>query len=135
MDFTGKRILVVDDIPINRTVLKNILIPTGAEIIEAKDGRQAVDIYLAESENIDLILMDIMMPYINGYKATEEIRISGLPNARTVPIIAVTTLTCKDYIDAAFKAGMDFHLEKPFEPQKLLITVMKYLSHGYGDLT
>ena len=130
MDFTGKRILLVDDIPANRIVLKDILIPTGAEIIEAKDGRQAVDIFIEEAENIDLILMDIMMPKINGYEAAEEIRTSGLPNARVVPIIAVTTLAFQEDIDAATKSGMDFHLEKPFETQKLLFTIMSFLSQG-----
>jgi len=134
LDFSGKRILVVDDIPINRTVLKNILLPMGADIIEVKDGRQAVDVFYAESDSIDIILMDIMMPNLDGYKATEEIRTSGLPNARTVPIIAVTTLAFQEDIDAAINAGMDFHLEKPFEPQKLLFTLMRFLSQKKGVL-
>ena len=127
LDFSGKRVLVVDDVAVNRRVLKNILIPRGADIIEAGDGKEALDIFLAEPGGIDMILMDIMMPNMDGYDATREIRSSGLPNSETIPIIAITSLSYKEDVEAAANAGMNHHLEKPVEPGLLLITLKRFL--------
>ena len=127
VDFTGKRVLIADDVSVNREILKFILDETGIDTIEAKDGKEAVDIFLANPESIDLILMDIMMPNMDGYEATHEIRASGLPNSQTVPIIAVTALSYKEDVDAAMNAGMNSHIEKPVEPKTLLITLKRFL--------
>ena len=123
----GKRILVVDDGPVNRKTLKNLLTKVGIETIEAADGKEAVKIYMEESKGIDLILMDVMMPVMNGYEATREIRDSGLPNAKSIPIIAITSMTFRENADAAIKAGMDFHIEKPVEPETLLSTLKRFI--------
>ena len=127
MDFIKKRVLIVDDVKVNRTVLINILSQTGVEIIEANDGKEAIEIFMAESENIDLILMDIMMPNMDGYEAARQIRASGLPKAQTVPIIAVTTRNYKEEAEAAINSGMNYHLEKPVEPKMLLYTIRRFL--------
>ena len=127
LDFTGKKVLVADDVAVNRAVLSFILEQTGMEIIEAKDGKEALDIYLSDPNGIDLIFMDIMMPNMDGYEASREIRASDAPNAETLPIVAVTSLTYKEDVDAAFNAGMNFHLEKPVEPEKLLSCLVRFL--------
>ena len=127
LDFKGRRVLVVDDVGVNRVILKNILNTIGLDIIEARDGKEAVETFLAEPEGIDLILMDIMMPNMDGYEATREIRASGLPNAQDLPILAVTSLSYQEDKDAALRAGMNFHLEKPVEPEMLICTVAQFL--------
>ena len=127
VSFTGKRALIVDDVRINRVVLRNVLSQAGMETIEARDGKEAVDIFLAESESIDVILMDIMMPNMDGHEAAQLIRSSRLSKARTVPIIAVTSLSYKEDRDASINSGMNYHLEKPVEPDTLLSTLMRYL--------
>ena len=133
LDFTGKQILVVDDIEVNRAILKNILSIKGAEIVEASDGKEAVEIFLTEPENIDLILMDIMMPDMNGYEAARAIRFleakwkTEKNPLRRIPIIAVTALTYREDRDAVVESGMDFHLKKPVEPEALLSCLARFL--------
>jgi CheY-like chemotaxis protein len=125
---TGKQILVVDDMEINRAVVKYLLKQTGAETIEADNGKKAVDIFMIESENIDLILMDIMMPEMDGREASRKIRASGLPQAHSIPIIALSAQTNKEDIKIANDAGMDFHLGKPVNPDILFSTLKRYLN-------
>jgi CheY-like chemotaxis protein len=129
LDFTGKKVLVVDDVAVNREVLINILSTVGIEVIEARDGQDAYETFLMQSTNIDLLLMDIMMPIMDGYEATKKIRASGMPYARSVPIIAVTTLNYKEDKDAATNAGMNFHIEKPVEPEILLSAISRFFSN------
>ena len=126
-DFAKKRVLIVDDVKVNRLVLKNILAQTGMEIAEANDGREAVDFFLAESDSLDLILMDIMMPKMDGYEAAQQIRASGMTKGQTIPIIAVTTRSYKEDVDAAINSGMNYHLEKPVDPKTLLSAIMRFI--------
>ncbi|MCL2093610.1 MAG: response regulator [Treponema sp.] len=126
-NLAGKRILVVDDIRVNRTVLRNILSQRGLEIIEAQDGQEALELFKNQAQEIDLILMDIMMPVMDGYEAARAIRASALPRGRSIPIIAVTSLSYKEDVDEALNAGMNFHLEKPVDPQVLIVTLARFL--------
>jgi CheY-like chemotaxis protein len=128
VDFTGKHVLIVDDVGTNRLVLKNLLKKTGIEFIEAVDGSQAVTIFSEKYESISVILMDVMMPNMDGYEATHKIRASGLPNALTVPIIAVTALSYQEDVETALNAGMNFHLEKPVIPETLLNTLVRFIT-------
>ncbi|MDR3332797.1 MAG: response regulator [Synergistaceae bacterium] len=127
MNFSGKKILVVDDIKTNRAVVGIILKNTGADIIEAKDGMQALEIVSKLARKIDLILMDISMPNMDGYEATRAIRALDTDWAKTIPIIALTAHTYQEDVEAALEAGMDFHLEKPVNFDILLSTVARYL--------
>ena len=126
--FSGKRVLIVDDVKVNRTVLSNILKKEGMEIIEAKDGQDAVDKFMKETNHFDLILMDIMMPKMDGYEAVRKIRTCGLSNGKTIPIIAVTTKSYQQDKETAINSGMDFHLEKPVEPNLLISTIRRFLA-------
>jgi signal transduction histidine kinase/ActR/RegA family two-component response regulator len=127
-DFTDKRILIADDMESNRIAIKSLLKNRGAEVIEADNGQSAIDLFMAEPEGIDLILMDIKMPGMDGIEAARIIRTSGKPNAANVPIIALTAHTSKTHVKAAMNAGMNFHLEKTGDPQMLLNMLRGFLS-------
>jgi CheY-like chemotaxis protein len=127
VDFSGKKILVVDDVVTNRAIVNLALKNTGATILEAKDGLQALKIVKSLKDEIDLILMDISMPNMDGYEATRAIRTLDAEWAKTIPIIALTAHTYQEDVDAALKAGMDFHLGKPVNPTVLLPTISRYL--------
>jgi signal transduction histidine kinase/ActR/RegA family two-component response regulator len=128
VNFSGRKILVVDDVKTNRAVARLTLKDTGVDIIEAKDGRQALEIAISLTGEIDLILMDISMPGMDGYEAARAIRALGTDWARSVPIIALTAHTYQEDVDAALDAGMDFHLGKPLNPDILISTIERFFS-------
>ena len=126
-DLTGKRIMVVDDVEINRFILIEVLADTHAAIEEACDGKQALDLFLDSPENhFDMILMDIQMPEMNGYQATEALRASGHADAATIPVIAMTANAYREDIERSLEAGMNAHLPKPVDFNRL-----KQLLHYY----
>ncbi|WP_187361990.1 response regulator [Anaerofustis stercorihominis] len=94
---------------------------TGADIEKAENGKEALEKYLINKENYyDLIIMDIRMPIMNGYEATEKIRNSGRDDSETVPIIAMTADAFSDDIRKTKEAGMNAHITKPFDINKLM---------------
>jgi CheY-like chemotaxis protein len=123
----GKRILIVDDVATNRKVVGVLLRQKGAALVEAKNGKEAVEIFTAESNGIDLILMDIAMPEMDGYEATRQIRASGLPNADRIPIIALSANTKESIAREVRDSGMNSYLEKPVEPHILYSTIIEHL--------
>jgi len=125
-DVKGKRVLVVDDIEVNRIILIKILSTLGAECDIAEDGRQAVEKF-ESSEGYDLILMDVQMPGMNGYEATRAIRAGSHPMAKTVPIIAMTANAFVDDVRDAINSGMDAHIAKPVQVDKLKATIQQVL--------
>jgi PAS domain S-box-containing protein len=127
-DYRGKRILLADDVEINREIVLTVLEPLGMEIIEAEDGQKAYDLFRASPEGFDLILMDIHMPGIDGYGSTRLIRASDHPNAKTVPIIAMTANVFKEDIEKCLAAGMNSHIGKPLDFETVIRTLGKYLS-------
>ncbi|MDR3321815.1 MAG: response regulator, partial [Synergistaceae bacterium] len=133
VNFSGRKILVVDDVKTNRAVVRITLKGTGVDIVEAKDGRQALEIATSLADEIDLILMDISMPIMDGYEAAKAIRTIGADWARSVPIIALTAHTYQEDIDAALDAGMDFHLGKPLNSDTLISTIERFFSDSPAD--
>jgi CheY-like chemotaxis protein len=128
-EFPGKRILLVEDIEINRMILMELLADTKLQIDEAADGRLALDIFTASPEGYyDLIFMDVQMPNMNGHEATRMIR--GLPrgDAKTVPIIAMTANAYREDIDRALVAGMNGHLAKPIDIGEVMKTLDQWLA-------
>lgn len=120
----GKTVLVVDDIQANRLVLTKILGTLGAECDVACNGQEAVDKFMDSSPGgYDLILMDVQMPVLDGYEATRAIRRSDHPSAKTVPIIAMTANAFVDDIRAAIESGMNAHVAKPVQIDKLKATI------------
>jgi signal transduction histidine kinase len=129
-DFSGKTILIAEDIDINREIITALLEPTNLAIELAANGREAVEMFGAKGGGYDLILMDIQMPEMDGYEATRLIRASGAAGAKTVPIIAMTANVFKDDIDRALEAGMDGHLGKPIVIGDVLRALSLHLLGG-----
>jgi CheY-like chemotaxis protein len=109
----GIRILVVDDSDINREVAERIFSFEGADVAIANDGRQAIDWLLAHPQQVDVVLMDVQMPILDGYAATREIR--AIPDLQELPVIALTAGAFKKEQDAAIASGMTDFLSKPFD--------------------
>ncbi|MBR0261296.1 MAG: response regulator [Selenomonadaceae bacterium] len=127
-DFSGKRVLLVEDIEVNREIAKAILMEIGLDVEDADDGAVAVQMVKnAPPNHYDIILMDVQMPKMNGYDATKNIRALNRRDAQTVPIVAMTANAFEEDKENARKAGMDDHLAKPLDIPKLLETLHKYL--------
>jgi CheY-like chemotaxis protein len=129
-DFTGRRIMVAEDIEINRIIIKELLADTHIEIDEASDGREAVDMFQSSAPGrYGLILMDVQMPELNGYEATREIRALApeRPDAASIPIIALTANAYKEDIDRALESGMNGHLSKPIDIGDVLAALKRFL--------
>jgi CheY-like chemotaxis protein len=122
-DFHGKRILLVDDKEMNREVAREILKMMNLCVDEAKDGGEAVEMY-RKNPNYDLILMDIQMPAMDGYSATREIRSMEGGN---VPIVAMTANAFLQDVKASKSAGMNDHVSKPIDIEKLQAVVAKWV--------
>ncbi len=127
-DFTGQRVLLVEDNALNREVAREILEMAGLTVEDAEDGRQAVDKFAAAKAGwYDMILMDIQMPVMNGYEAAMAIRALRHPDATHIPIVAMTANAFLEDIQAARSAGMNEHIAKPIDFGKLHEILVKYL--------
>ena len=112
----GKRILAAEDNEINAEILGEVLKLEGVEYDLAKDGREAVEMFANSAPGYyDMILMDIQMPRMNGYEAAKAIRASGRPDARTVPIAAMTANAFSEDVQKALDSGMNVHIPKPID--------------------
>ena len=120
----AKLILIVEDEPKNMTLLRDLLQVSGYSTIEATDGKQGVE--LARSKKPDLILMDIIMPVMDGLKATRIIKADAV--TRNIPIFALTSYAMKGDAERVLEAGCDGYLSKPFDIRELLKQVAEYLS-------
>lgn len=120
-DVSGMKVLLVEDNELNIEVALMLLEDAGVSADVAKNGKEAVDKFLASKEgDYDLILMDVMMPVMNGYEATMTIRKSNHPLATKIPIIAQTANAFQDDIKKVKEAGMNAHISKPIEEENLL---------------
>ena len=119
----SKRILVVEDQPDNRQIIRDMLAPTDYEITEAENGEEALA--AIAKQRPDLILMDIQLPIMDGYEATRLIKTD--PNLRSIPIIAVTSYALSGEEKKARAAGCDDYVPKPFSPRQLLAKIRHYL--------
>jgi len=124
IDLSGKKILVVDDDIRNIYVLSEALGSQGAEIITASDGQEAIDI-LSENLDTNVVLMDIMMPVMNGYESTKIIKNSA--DTQNIPVIAVTAKAMQEDKDKAIEAGCDDFISKPLQMNILLGIVKGWL--------
>ena len=124
----GKRALLVDDVAINRVIAGSMLETTGIAIDEASDGAEAVKTFAGSAENnYDIIYMDVQMPVMNGYDASQAIRALDRNDAKTVPIVALTANAFKEDIDMAIASGMNAHLAKPMDMEKTMEVTFKLL--------
>lgn len=126
-DIKGMQILLAEDNDLNRDIVKFILEDAGAKVRAVTDGHQAVDVYLdAPEHTYDVILMDVMMPNIDGLEATRIIRGQKRADARTVGIVALTANAFTEDMRRTKAAGMNEHLTKPLNSEKMLRTIARY---------
>lgn len=127
-DISGSKVLLVEDNELNMEIAKFILENAGMEVTTALNGKEAVDTFAASEENqFDLILMDIMMPVMDGLKAARIIRAMQRTDARKIPIFAMTANAFTDDIEESRKAGMNEHLSKPLDEAKMMRTIRHYI--------
>ena len=127
-EFKGRRILLAEDVDINREIVLALLEPTQIDIDCAENGAEAVRKFGETPDKYDLILMDIQMPEMDGYEATRTIRALNVPRAKKIPIIAMTANVFREDIERCLAAGMNGHLGKPLdfdEVQNVLAKVLK----------
>ena len=125
----GVKVLVAEDNELNMEIASFVLENAGADVIKAVNGKEAVDIFeKSQPGDIDVILMDIMMPEMDGLEATRRIRNLKRPDAAEIPIIAMTANAFTDDRQKAFEAGMNEHLTKPLEPEVIVDTIHKFVT-------
>ncbi|MCL2211885.1 MAG: ATP-binding protein [Treponema sp.] len=131
-DFTGHRILLAEDVDINREIVTTLLEPTHVEIDIAENGTEAVKMYTEHPDRYELILMDVQMPGMDGYEATIKIRafekkLEESGAGKHVPVIAMTANVFKEDIKNCINAGMDDHIGKPLDFENVLEKLRNYL--------
>lgn len=125
--FSGRRILLAEDVEINREILLALLEHTDIHIDSAEDGKIALEKFIAAPESYDLILMDVHMPNMDGYETTTRIRKSGLIGADTIPIVAMTANVFREDIEHCLSSGMNSHLGKPIDAEEVIARLKEYL--------
>ena len=126
-DFTGRRLLLVDDVAINREIVMAVLEPTNIAIDNAENGLIALNMFAEDPDRYDMIFMDVQMPEMDGYQATRRIRALDSPRAGSVPIIAMTANVFREDIEKALDAGMNAHIAKPVDFDEVLAKLREYL--------
>ncbi len=127
MNFEGKHILLAEDNDLNWEIAYELLSSIGLELEWAENGKICVDKFKESQEGFyDAILMDIRMPVMNGYQATEEIRALGRSDAK-IPIIAMTADAFAEDIQKCMEAGMNAHIAKPIDIQEVTRQLEKYM--------
>ena len=126
--FNGRRLLLAEDVEINREIVLSLLEPTGLKIDCAENGMEALKLFGADPARYDLILMDLQMPEMDGFEATRRIRALDTPAAKVIPIIAMTANVFKEDIEKCLAAGMNDHVGKPLDMDVLLAKLRKYLT-------
>lgn len=115
-DFSGRRFLVVEDNQLNRKIVNGMFIPTGAVIENADDGEMAVSMFEKSQEGYyDAVLMDVLMPNVDGYEASRIIRNMNRSDSKTIPIFAMTANAFEEDKKKSTEAGMDYHVSKPID--------------------
>ena len=129
-DLTGVKVLLAEDNDLNAEIATIQLEELGVQVTRAADGRQAVRTFAENPpETFDVILMDIMMPEMDGYEATAAIRgLAGRPDALQIPIIAMTANAFAEDVQASMEAGMNGHLSKPVVMSEVVKTIARNLN-------
>jgi CheY-like chemotaxis protein len=125
--YEGRHILLAEDVEINREIVLSLLEPTLIGIDCAINGNEAVHMFRTAPDKYDLIFMDVQMPETDGCEATRQIRALDFPEAKTVPIVAMTANVFREDIDKCLEAGMDNHIGKPLNIHEVMAILDWYL--------
>jgi len=127
-DLTGKKILLAEDMLVNAEIMKELLKMRDMEVEHAENGQLVVEMFAKSPLNYyDAVLMDVRMPIMDGLQATKEIRKLDRPDAKTVPIIAMTANAFDEDVQRSLQAGMNAHLSKPVEPEHMYQTLQELI--------
>jgi len=124
--FEGRKILLAEDVEINREIVLALLEPTNVKIDCAENGLEAVKMF-QQSPDYDMVLMDVQMPVMDGYEATKQIRALGIPEAKTARIIAMTANVFRDDIERCHDVGMNNHIGKPLDFEEVVEKLLEYM--------
>ena len=127
-DYSGKRLLVAEDIEVNFEILSALLENTGINITWIENGKLALEAFRSEPDAFDIIFMDIHMPEMNGLEATRAIRALDSEAASNIPIIAMTANVFREDIERCLEAGMNDHIGKPVDKNDMILKLAKYLT-------
>jgi CheY-like chemotaxis protein len=125
--FEGYRILLAEDMEINREIVQALLEPTRLLIDCAENGAEALRMFEEEPEKYDMIFMDVQMPEMDGYEATRKIRLVDHPKAAQIPIVAMTANVFREDIDRCLESGMNDHVGKPLDMDDVRRKMRQYL--------
>ncbi len=130
-DIRGVKLLLAEDNDLNAEIAELLLTDAGAEVTLVRDGKQAVDKFSSEpAGTFNAILMDIMMPVMDGLSATKAIRALDRPDAKEIPIIAMTANAFQEDAKKCLAAGMNAHLAKPLDIEKVIAAIAKFVRKG-----
>jgi len=127
--FKGYKILLAEDVEINREIVEALVEPTQLKIDSAENGIQAVSMFQKSPDEYDLILMDLQMPEMDGYEATRTIRASSHARAKTIPIIAMTANVFREDVEKCLASGMNDHIGKPLDMEEFFGILRRYLKN------
>ena len=126
-DLSGLKVLLAEDNHLNMEIAEFMLTDNGAVVTKAWNGKEALDIFRqSEPGEFNMIMLDIMMPVMDGLESAREIRNLNRPDAKTIPIVAMTANAFLDDIRRSREAGMNEHLSKPLDMQKVAQTVYRF---------
>jgi CheY-like chemotaxis protein len=125
--FAGYRILLAEDVEINREIVLALFEPCKLDIRCAENGIEAVKMFDDGPGNYDMIFMDVQMPEMDGYEATRRIRASNHPQAKQIPIVAMTANVFREDVEKCLEAGMNDHVGKPLDTGEILSKLRKFL--------
>jgi CheY-like chemotaxis protein len=130
----GNRILLAEDVDINREIVIALLEPLSLEIDNARNGGEAVRMFTEAPDKYDMIFMDMQMPEMDGLEATRRIRALDIPRAKTVPIIAMTANVFREDVEKCLESGMNDHIGKPLVYEDILEQLKKYCTRKTGEI-
>jgi signal transduction histidine kinase/FixJ family two-component response regulator len=131
--FEGHRVLLAEDVEINREIVLALLEPTKLKIDCAENGVQTLKLFSESPAQYDMIFMDVQMPEMDGYEATRAIRELDIPQGKTVPIIAMTANVFHEDIEKCLAAGMNGHVGKPLDLNDVISKLWFYLKKPAGQ--
>ncbi len=128
-ELSGRRILLAEDMPVNAEIVKEVLKMKGIETEHAENGSIAAEMFKSNPEGYyDAILMDMRMPVMDGLESTRQIRSASHPDAKSIPIIALTANAFEEDVQRSMQTGINAHLSKPINPEDIFTTLAELIT-------